>query len=731
MCARPRARSRRGDGGTRYRLGPTLGRRAKRSSKGWPPPRRVRRRWVLHRTSLRVSSLRVSTHQTDTRIPSLTAPPPFDRIPLLSQVPSARELRALGASALASVPSFLVGREGFGSVRRGPLGRARGRSVRHRPDHARRGGGVRRARVRDETPARLGPEPPRDGHASRRVPGGDRETRGVREGRIDLRFVRPGRGRVDVPGPALLAVRDGPRRVGQRGGGGGRHGDPGGASRAENRRDARGGCRSRRAEDPARTPPPPSFSSRPGPRRLRKPRAPRTRSARRARRRRPRQSAHANSEALAGPRRTRSPRRRRARDFGGARNRPPRRATAARAGGPGVRHRRVRHRRRRVRGPWTSPSSPWTRNPSSRTRTRSRRSFRPSWGPAGVLAHAGRAEAKRVVDSGGRRRPEAAIADQSHAPCAHGLSASRRGAELRRRRGAQSRRRWPRDDRGRRSRRRDEKRNGDKRFGARRRLRCSRLELPGLCDRYMRAVEARLATGPALSLPRAVDLGARDGGERVGPGEDPLGRRARRRARRERRRPAPAPRQTRRVAPQTKRRRRRPGRVCREGGGRRARRRERGGSDRPPRLATLVAQEGAAARAPPPLRNWRFGAEAPPKSTCPRRRPRRSACWPRGGAAARGPSRALARELRPARVARREPTATIARVLTVPDAVADGAAAPRRAGFSGGSSDAHRTRAPITRETCFNLLVLFATGAGALREAARPARWSRARCSTR
>ena len=64
-----------------------------------------------------MSSLRVSTHQTDTRIPSLTAPPPFDRIPLLSQVPSARELRALGASALASVPSFLVGREGFGSVR--------------------------------------------------------------------------------------------------------------------------------------------------------------------------------------------------------------------------------------------------------------------------------------------------------------------------------------------------------------------------------------------------------------------------------------------------------------------------------------------------------------------------------------------------------------------------------------------------------------------------------------
>ena len=31
-------------------------------------------------------------------------------------MPSARELRALGASALASVPSFTVAREGFGSV---------------------------------------------------------------------------------------------------------------------------------------------------------------------------------------------------------------------------------------------------------------------------------------------------------------------------------------------------------------------------------------------------------------------------------------------------------------------------------------------------------------------------------------------------------------------------------------------------------------------------------------
>ena len=47
-------------------------------------------------------------------------------------------------------------------------------------------------------------------------------------------------------------------------------------------------------------------------------------------------------------------------------------------------------------------------------------SFRPSWGPAGVLAHAGRTEAKRVVDAGGyAAASDAAVADQSpHAPCA-------------------------------------------------------------------------------------------------------------------------------------------------------------------------------------------------------------------------------------------------------------------------------------------------------------------------
>ena len=65
-----------------------------------------------------VSSLRVSVDQPGTRITSLTALsyPPIG-LPFGTQVPSAHELRALGKSALASVPSFLVGREGFGSVR--------------------------------------------------------------------------------------------------------------------------------------------------------------------------------------------------------------------------------------------------------------------------------------------------------------------------------------------------------------------------------------------------------------------------------------------------------------------------------------------------------------------------------------------------------------------------------------------------------------------------------------
>jgi hypothetical protein len=137
-------------------------------------------------------------------------------------------------------------------------------------------------------------------------------------------------------------------------------------------------------------------------------------------------------------------------------------------------------------------------------------SFRPSWGPAGILAHAGRTEAKRVVDAGGyAAASEAAIADQSpHAPCARVVC--ERFAPRRRSSGDAAALRAALEvalemTAGDEARAEDRNANGDARFGKRRRLRCSRLELPGLCDRYMRAVEARLATGPALSLPRALD----------------------------------------------------------------------------------------------------------------------------------------------------------------------------------------------------------------------------------
>ena len=115
-----------------------------------------------------------------------------------------------------------------------------------------------------------------------------------------------------------------------------------------------------------------------------------------------------------------------------------------------------------------------------------------------------------MFDSGGyAAASEAAIADQSpHAPCARVVC--ERFAPRRRSSGDAAALRaalevalemTAGDEAG----AEDRSANGDKRFGARRRLRCSRLELPGLCDRYMRAVEARLATGPALSLPRALD----------------------------------------------------------------------------------------------------------------------------------------------------------------------------------------------------------------------------------
>jgi hypothetical protein len=147
-----------------------------------------------------------------------------------ARAPRARQIGARVRPLLRGGPRGV--RERRVGRARGPLGRARGRSARHRPDHARRGCGVRRARVRAETPARRGPEPPRDDHAARRVPRRSRETRALQKERIDVRVVRTDERRVDVQSRALLAVRDGPRRVGQRGGGRRRDGDPGGARRA-------------------------------------------------------------------------------------------------------------------------------------------------------------------------------------------------------------------------------------------------------------------------------------------------------------------------------------------------------------------------------------------------------------------------------------------------------------------------------------------------------------------
>ena len=337
-----------------------------------------------------------------------------------------------------------------------------------------------------------------------------------------------------------------------------------------------------------------------------------------------------------------------------------------------------------------------------------------------------------MVDSGGyAAASEAAIADQSpHAPCARVVC--ERFAPRRRSSGDAAALRaalevalemTAGDEAG----AEDRSANGDKRFGARRRLRCSRLELPGLCDRYMRAVEARLATGPALSLPRALDpselamevsawdlvktlWGDEPGGAPGGSAADRHRRRAKLGAWLRKQNGAAvgsgdafavkaatgAPVAATRAAAATGH----------------------------PRLATLIAQGGCggagAALASAQLAVWRGSAA--------------EKYVPAAASSALG---VLAGEVAPPRADLpvrdwrvnfglhvwhgASPTATIARVLDgYLDAVADGAAArPDAPGFSdASSSDATAdARADRLRETCFNLLVLFATGAGALREA--------------
>jgi nuclear pore complex protein Nup98-Nup96 len=337
-----------------------------------------------------------------------------------------------------------------------------------------------------------------------------------------------------------------------------------------------------------------------------------------------------------------------------------------------------------------------------------------------------------VVDAGGyAAASEAAIADQSpHAPCARVVC--ERFAPRRRSSGDAAALRAALEvalemTAGDEARAEDRNANGDARFGKRRRLRCSRLELPGLCDRYMRAVEARLATGPALSLPRALDpselamevsawdlvktlWGDEPGGAPGGSAADRHRRRAKLGAWLRKQNGAAvgsgdafavkaatgAPVAATRAAAATGH----------------------------PRLATLIAQGGCggagAALASAQLAVWRGSAV--------------EKYVPAAASSALG---VLAGEVAPPRADLpvrdwrvnfglhvwhgASPTATIARVLDgYLDAVADGAAArPDAPGFSDATPREHLVdaRADRLRETCFNLLVLFATGADALREA--------------
>ena len=691
-----------------------------------------------------MSSLRVSTHQTDTRIPSLTAPPPFDRIPLLSQVPSARELRALGASALASVPSFLVGREGFGSVRwDGPVDLS----------------AVRADDLFDIVRITRGEVAVYDGRASATKP--PRGSGLNRPATVTLLGVFP-----EAIERLEAYAKDGSTFVSYDPAAGAwtfrvrhfsRYGMDLDASDSEEEEEdvmeipeerAARKIAATRAEDAPFATTRGGFGADASASELLVPRTPGAATASqaagpedalgetRAAATLPRQSAHANSE----------------RAFGGG---PAADAFAAAAGARALSARETARRgARRRRAPAAAtayaiaasvtgdvgyaksldlPLLPLDTKPKlTDAHAFLGASFRPSWGPAGVLAHAGRTEAKRVVDSGGyAAASEAAIADQSpHAPCARVVC--ERFAPRRRSSGDAAALRaalevalemTAGDEAG----AEDRSANGDKRFGARRRLRCSRLELPGLCDRYMRAVEARLATGPALSLPRALDpselamevsawdlvktlWGDEPGGAPGGSAADRHRRRAKLGAwlRKQNgtavgsgdafavKAATGAPVAATRAAAATGH----------------------------PRLATLIAQGGCggagAALASAQLAVWRGSAA--------------EKYVPAAASSALG---VLAGEVAPPRADLpvrdwrvnfglhvwhgASPTATIARVLDgYLDAVADGAAArPDAPGFSdASSSDATAdARADRLRETCFNLLVLFATGADALREA--------------
>ena len=354
-------------------------------------------------------------------------------------------------------------------------------------------------------------------------------------------------------------------------------------------------------------------------------------------------------------------------------------------------------------------------------------SFRASWGPAGRLAHAGRTEARQVATAGGYAAASAsALTDRSpHAPCARVVS--ERFAPCRRNGDAAALRAAlevaldmtvgasPGDES-----------SGEKVFGARRALRCSRLDLPGLCDRYMHAVSsARLAflsrASPRNTDPAelAMEVSAWDLVKTLW-GDEPGGAPAGSAADRHRRRAGVGAwlRKHNGAASDD-------GVAAKVATGAFVAATRAAAASGHPRLATLIAQGGCGGAggelASAQLHSWRGGAV--------------ETYVPASVSSVLG---VLAGEVAPPRADLfvrdwrvnfglhvwhgASPTATIARVLDgYLDAVADGAAArPDAPGFSDATPDECSpvdARADRLRETCFNLLVLFATGADALREA--------------
>ena len=355
-------------------------------------------------------------------------------------------------------------------------------------------------------------------------------------------------------------------------------------------------------------------------------------------------------------------------------------------------------------------------------------SFRPSWGPAGRLAHAGRTEARQVATAGGYAAASAsALVDRSpHAPCARVVS--ERFAPCRRNGDAAALRAAlevaldmtvgasPGDES-----------SGEKVFGARRALRCSRLDLPGLCDRYMRAVSsARLAflsrASPRNADPAelAMEVSAWDLVKTLW-GDEPGGAPAGSAADRHRRRAGVGAwlRKHNGAASDD-------GVAAKVATGAFVAATRAAAASGHPRLATLIAQGGCGGAggelASAQLHSWRGGAV--------------ETYVPASVSSVLG---VLAGEVAPPRADLfvrdwrvnfglhvwhgASPTATIARVLDgYLDAVADGAAArPDAPGFTPTDERNARdsalpsvpidARADRLKETCFNLLVLFSTGA--------------------